>query len=311
MGHKLFLSVDEVRLQLECPFHASTNLLKQVNISEKLLLLVEVAARFKVQRPSYNALTWNRMDEVLSIPRNLWLSTVYKIISDCRLKDAQTEARIIGVPLEKVWPLSNNLEVVSSPNQITDGDFRLTINSFFSIELAVGSRFKANRTSAGLITVALTITSIATETKLLGSILNRLRINLNPEIALRMRRERVKLWREFRDESLTNIPVHRFSVAMIDNINHSTKYAVLGVAKSSTDMNGTATMVALAPQRTQTAYGVRIASVCNLHPSGGREASMHIAQNEATDLSDNLRSIARLNTHPGNFYMNPSPIIAT
>ena len=64
------------------------------------------------------------------------------------LKDAQTEARMIRVPLEKVWPLSDNLEAVPSPNQMTDGDFRPTVNNFFSIELAVGSRFKTTGTSA-------------------------------------------------------------------------------------------------------------------------------------------------------------------
>lgn len=83
---------------------------------------------------------------------------------------------------------------------------------------------------------------------------------------------------------------------MIDNINHSTRHAVLGIAKASTDMNVTANMVTLVPLRTHTAYGVRVASVCNPHPSGGREASMHLAPDKAMNHPDNLRLIARLNT---------------
>lgn len=129
----------------------------------------------------------------------------------------------------------------------------------------------------------------------MGSILSRLLIGLHPETDLRMRRERVKLWRECKDGFLTDIPIHRCAVEMFDNINHSTKHAVLRVAKASTEMNGTATTVSLAPLRTHTAYGVRVASVSNPHPSGGREASMHLAPDEGMNHSDNLRSIARLN----------------
>ena len=56
-------------------------------------------------------------------------------------------------------------------------------------------------------------------------------------------------WKSGKEGSLTDLPQHRLAVRFYDNINQSTKYAVLEIAKHSTEMNGTSTMVSLTPMR--------------------------------------------------------------
>ena len=211
-GYRTFLSKDEERLKdgdKTCAA-AITSATKIGDVNENIderALLVNVGKRFKSRREAYNnTLAWSLREEIIAVPSKVWLLTIYPLFSERRLRQAQAEARSLNVPIHKVWPLSNAGHLVPVWGEISCIDFQLLVSAFFIIENSVFSRFKTKDTCVGPISVALTVARVATETKLLASILNRLKIVLHPYTALPMRMDRERKWKSAKDGSLTDIP---------------------------------------------------------------------------------------------------------